>query len=55
MQGALYGARALASGCGPLVFAWLFKAFTNSKSEMPYFPGTCWVVCVNPYGDLSVR
>lgn len=40
LQGALYGARALASGCGPLVFAWLFKAFTSSQSELPYFPGT---------------
>ena len=39
VQGALYGARALASGTGPLVFAGLFSAFTKTESPLPYFPG----------------
>jgi hypothetical protein len=39
VQGALYGARALASGTGPLLFALLFSAFTKTDSPLPYFPG----------------
>lgn len=39
VQGALYGARALASGTGPLLFAALFSAFTRTDSPLPYFPG----------------
>lgn len=39
MQGALYGARALATGTGPLLFAAMFSAFTKSDSPLPYFPG----------------
>jgi hypothetical protein len=39
VQGALYGARALASGTGPLLFAGLFSAFTQTESPLPYFPG----------------
>ncbi|KAK9805503.1 hypothetical protein WJX72_001711 [[Myrmecia] bisecta] len=39
IQGALYGARSLAQGVGPLIFAALFSAFTRSDSPMPYFPG----------------
>lgn len=39
VQGALFGARALASGTGPLVFAFLFAAFTRTESPLPYFPG----------------
>jgi hypothetical protein len=39
VQGALYGARALASGTGPLLFAGLFSAFTKTESPLPYFPG----------------
>lgn len=39
VQGALYGARALASGVGPLFFAFLFSAFTRTDSPLPYFPG----------------
>ncbi|PSC69918.1 CWF19 2 [Micractinium conductrix] len=39
VQGALYGARALASGTGPLLFAALFAAFTRTDSPLPYFPG----------------
>ncbi|KAL4420298.1 hypothetical protein ABPG77_001388 [Micractinium sp. CCAP 211/92] len=39
VQGALYGARALASGTGPLVFAFLFAAFTRTESPLPFFPG----------------
>lgn len=39
VQGALYGARALASGTGPLVFAGLFSVFTKTDSPLPYFPG----------------
>lgn len=39
VQGALYGARALATGTGPLLFAAMFSAFTKSDSPLPYFPG----------------
>jgi MFS transporter, DHA1 family, tetracycline resistance protein len=39
VQGALNGAKSLASGVGPLAFAWLFAAFTRSDSELPFFPG----------------
>lgn len=39
VQGALYGARALASGAGPLLFAALFSGFTQTGSPLPYFPG----------------
>ena len=39
IQGALYGAKALAQGIGPLVFAALFSAFSRSDSQLPYFPG----------------
>lgn len=44
VQGALYGARAIASGIGPLVFAFLFKAFTTSDSSLPFFPGAPFVL-----------
>ncbi len=39
IQGALYGAKALAQGIGPLIFASLFSAFTRSDSRLPFFPG----------------
>jgi DHA1 family tetracycline resistance protein-like MFS transporter len=39
VQGALNGAKSLASGVGPLAFAWLFAAFTRTDSEFPFFPG----------------
>ncbi|KAK9864269.1 hypothetical protein WJX84_011024 [Apatococcus fuscideae] len=39
IQGALYGARALAQGLGPFAFAALFAAFSRSDSPLPYFPG----------------
>ncbi|KAG7674980.1 hypothetical protein Ndes2526B_g07824 [Nannochloris sp. 'desiccata'] len=39
VQGALNGAKSLASGVGPLAFAWLFAAFTRTDSELPFFPG----------------
>ncbi|KFM25034.1 Hippocampus abundant transcript-like protein 1 [Auxenochlorella protothecoides] len=39
VQGALMGARAVASGFGPIVFSLLFAAFTRSDSPLPYFPG----------------
>ena len=44
MQGALFGARALASGLGPLAFAALFAAFTMTESPLPYFPGAPFVL-----------
>lgn len=44
VQGALYGARALASGLGPIAFALLFAAFTRSDSPLPYFPGAPFVL-----------
>lgn len=39
IQGALYGAKALATGVGPLMFAAMFAAFTKTDSPLPYFPG----------------
>ncbi|KAK9855166.1 hypothetical protein WJX84_009416 [Apatococcus fuscideae] len=39
IQGALYGARALAQGLGPFAFAAMFAAFSRSDSPLPYFPG----------------
>lgn len=39
VQGALNGAKSLASGVGPLAFAWLFAAFTRTDSKLPFFPG----------------
>lgn len=38
-QGALYGAKALATGTGPILFAAMFAAFTKTDSPLPYFPG----------------
>lgn len=39
MQGALFGARSLATGLGPVLFATAFSAFTRSDSRLPFFPG----------------
>lgn len=44
VQGALYGARAIASGIGPLVFAFLFKIFTTTDSPLPFFPAAPFVL-----------
>ena len=44
VQGALYGARALASGVGPLAFAALFAAFTRSESPLPFYPGAPFIL-----------
>lgn len=44
VQGALYGARSIASGMGPLAFAYLFKVFTQSDSSLPFFPGAPFVL-----------
>ena len=44
VQGALNGAKSLASGVGPLAFAWLFAAFTRTDSELPFFPGAPFVL-----------
>jgi len=46
VQGALFGARALANGVGPLVFAKLFSLFTRSDrpGHLPYFPGAPFVL-----------
>lgn len=59
VQGALYGARALASGTGPLLFALLFSAFTKTDSPLPYFPGgaggvAAWLGCCisDPFAQL---
>lgn len=43
-QGALYGARSLAMGVGPLVFAAVFRAFSRSDSGWPTFPGAPFVL-----------
>ncbi len=51
LQGALYGAKALATGTGPLMFAAIFAAFTKTDSPLPYFPGTSRLLfeqCNNP-------
>lgn len=41
MQGALYGARALAQGAGPLVFSYMFSYFSHqySPTGRSFFPG----------------
>lgn len=39
IQGALYGARALAQGTGPIIFAAVFAAFTRDESPFPKFAG----------------
>lgn len=39
MQGALFGARSLGTGLGPILFATLFSLFSRSASPLPYFPG----------------
>eukprot|EP00191_Tetraselmis_sp_GSL018_P019196 CAMPEP_0177591420 /NCGR_PEP_ID=MMETSP0419_2-20121207/7988_1 /TAXON_ID=582737 /ORGANISM="Tetraselmis sp., Strain GSL018" /LENGTH=576 /DNA_ID=CAMNT_0019082161 /DNA_START=84 /DNA_END=1813 /DNA_ORIENTATION=+ len=39
VQGALFGAKSLAQGTGPLIFAPMFAAFTRSDSPLPYMPG----------------
>lgn len=44
VQGALNGAKALASGVGPLAFAALFAAFTRSDSPLPFFPGAPFIL-----------
>lgn len=44
VQGALAGARSLASGMGPLAFAALFAAFTKTESSLTYFPGAPFVL-----------
>eukprot|EP00887_Chlorella_sp_A99_P004926 scaffold4.g4926.t1 len=55
VQGALFGARALASGIGPLLFAQLFPMFTRTSSSLPYFPGAPFVVgAVLALGGVAV-
>lgn len=39
MQGALFGARSLATGMGPVIFAAVFSLFSRSDSRLPFFPG----------------
>lgn len=39
MQGALFGARSLATGLGPVLFAAAFSVFSRSDSRLPFFPG----------------
>ena len=39
VQGALYGARALAQGVGPLGFSYMFFFFSRSRSGNPFLPG----------------
>ena len=40
MQGALYGARSLAQGAGPVIFAGIFTLFSQTSTSVPYFPGS---------------
>lgn len=44
IQGALYGARALAQGTGPIIFAAVFAAFTREESPFPKFAGAPFVL-----------
>eukprot|EP00891_Asterochloris_glomerata_P006385 jgi/Astpho2/6385/Aster-06047 len=44
VQGALYGARALAQGTGPFFFAAVFAAFSRDGSPLPHFPGACFLL-----------
>ena len=53
MQGALYGARALAQGTGPLIFAAIFAAFTRDDSPFPKFAGTGSLHCLLAYFQLA--
>jgi len=39
VQGALYGARALASGIGPLIFGMLFRSFLDVQPGVPFVLG----------------
>ena len=39
MQGALFGARSLGTGFGPILFATVFSMFSRTDSPFPYFPG----------------
>ena len=39
MQGALFGARSLGTGFGPILFATVFSLFSRTDSPFPYFPG----------------
>ncbi|KAK9787487.1 hypothetical protein WJX73_002756 [Symbiochloris irregularis] len=43
IQGALYGARALAQGVGPLIFAALFTVFSKGSFGLPIFPGAPFI------------
>lgn len=45
IQGALYGARALAQGTGPIIFAAIFAAFTREESPFPKFAGALPLYC----------
>jgi len=44
VQGALFGAKALAGGLGPLVLAQIFRMFTRTDSSLPYLPGMPFVL-----------
>jgi hypothetical protein len=39
MQGALFGARSLGTGFGPILFATVFSMFSRTDSTLPFFPG----------------
>ncbi len=39
MQGALFGARSLGTGFGPILFATIFSLFSRTDSPFPFFPG----------------
>ncbi len=43
MQGALFGARSLGTGFGPILFATIFSLFSRTDSPFPFFPGTAAV------------
>ena len=69
MQGALFGARSLGTGFGPILFATVFSLFSRTDSPFPFFPGAaafllpasssicsqCWKVGFQEIAALKMR
>ena len=54
MQGALFGARSLGTGFGPILFATVFSMFSRTDSPFPYFPGDALNSTRSLYEHFSV-
>merc|ERR1711904_93962 len=39
VTGVISGVRAQAYGIGPLIYSWIFKAFTETDTNLPFLPG----------------